>query len=198
MARTEWSLQDAKNSFSAVVDAACKGTPQTVTKRGKPAVGVRSWITSASPARRRATCPLSGTYLRCRATTAQNRPSHHRRHLAKHRRTPQLLHPPGLRQLPRQCRLRFGVRGSSSSRRRKPPNSAVRSRGSHRGRSRRRLRYRRLRDRLSCLGNAPRRAGLPNSTPLAECASFSRRAFGSKSGARRRKVYPSASGRMTW
>jgi len=37
-----WSLQDAKNSFSAVVDAAVKGKPQTVTKRGKPAVVVLS------------------------------------------------------------------------------------------------------------------------------------------------------------
>ncbi len=42
MHRAEWSLQDAKNSFSAVVDAASKGTPQTVTKRGKPAVVVLS------------------------------------------------------------------------------------------------------------------------------------------------------------
>jgi antitoxin Phd len=42
MDRAEWSLQDAKNSFSAVVDAACKGTPQMVTKRGKPAVVVLS------------------------------------------------------------------------------------------------------------------------------------------------------------
>ena len=42
MARSEWSLQDAKNSFSAVVAAACKGMPQTVTKRGKPAVVVLS------------------------------------------------------------------------------------------------------------------------------------------------------------
>lgn len=32
-----WSLQDAKNRFSAVVDAA-KREPQTVTKYGKPAV----------------------------------------------------------------------------------------------------------------------------------------------------------------
>ena len=38
----QWSLQDAKNSFSAVVDAASKGQPQTVTKRGKPAVVVLS------------------------------------------------------------------------------------------------------------------------------------------------------------
>ncbi|HZK91755.1 MAG TPA: type II toxin-antitoxin system Phd/YefM family antitoxin [Stellaceae bacterium] len=38
----QWSLQDAKNSFSTVVDAASKGTPQTVTKRGKPAVVVLS------------------------------------------------------------------------------------------------------------------------------------------------------------
>jgi len=42
MDRAEWSLQDAKNSFSAVVDAASKGAPQTVTKRGKPTVVVLS------------------------------------------------------------------------------------------------------------------------------------------------------------
>ena len=42
MPGAEWSLQDAKNSFSAVVAAASKGTPQTVTKRGKPAVVVLS------------------------------------------------------------------------------------------------------------------------------------------------------------
>ena len=42
MPEAEWSLQDAKNSFSAVVSAASKGAPQTVTKRGKPAVVVLS------------------------------------------------------------------------------------------------------------------------------------------------------------
>jgi prevent-host-death family protein len=42
MSSAEWSLQDAKNSFSAVVAAAAKGTPQTVTKRGKPAVVILS------------------------------------------------------------------------------------------------------------------------------------------------------------
>ena len=42
MDRPEWSLQDAKNRFSAVVEAACRGTPQTVTKRGKPAVVILS------------------------------------------------------------------------------------------------------------------------------------------------------------
>jgi prevent-host-death family protein len=42
MSRTEWSLQDAKNSVSAVVTAASNGIPQTVTKRGKPAVVVLS------------------------------------------------------------------------------------------------------------------------------------------------------------
>ena len=42
MSRTEWSLQDAKNRFSAVVDAAIKGVPQRVTRRGKPAVMVIS------------------------------------------------------------------------------------------------------------------------------------------------------------
>ena len=36
----EWSLQDAKNRFSAVVDAAVAGDPQRVTRRGKPAVVV--------------------------------------------------------------------------------------------------------------------------------------------------------------
>ena len=33
---TDWSLQEAKNRFSAVVEAARKGTPQRVTRRGKP------------------------------------------------------------------------------------------------------------------------------------------------------------------
>lgn len=37
---TEWALQDAKNRFSAVVDAALTGSPQRVTRRGKPAVVV--------------------------------------------------------------------------------------------------------------------------------------------------------------
>ncbi len=37
---TEWALQDAKNRFSAVVDAALAGTPQRVTRRGTPAVVV--------------------------------------------------------------------------------------------------------------------------------------------------------------
>jgi len=31
-----WTLQDAKNRFSAVVDAALEGRPQLVTRRGKP------------------------------------------------------------------------------------------------------------------------------------------------------------------
>ncbi len=37
-----WTIQDAKNRFSAVVDAALAGTPQEVTRRGKPAVVVLS------------------------------------------------------------------------------------------------------------------------------------------------------------
>ena len=36
----EWKLQDAKNKFSTVVDAAIAGEPQHVTRRGKPAVVV--------------------------------------------------------------------------------------------------------------------------------------------------------------
>ena len=39
---SDWSLQDAKNRFSAVVNAAIEGTPQRVTRRGKPAVVVIS------------------------------------------------------------------------------------------------------------------------------------------------------------
>lgn len=39
MANPTWSVQDAKNRFSEVVDAAQR-KPQTVTKHGKPAVVV--------------------------------------------------------------------------------------------------------------------------------------------------------------
>ncbi len=37
---TAWQLQEAKNQFSAVVEAALAGEPQRVTRRGKPAVVV--------------------------------------------------------------------------------------------------------------------------------------------------------------
>lgn len=39
-----WSLQDAKNKFSTVVNAALEGKPQEVTRRGKPAVVVLSTV----------------------------------------------------------------------------------------------------------------------------------------------------------
>jgi prevent-host-death family protein len=39
MVRRNWSIQDAKNRFSEVVEAA-RRVPQTVTKHGKPAVVV--------------------------------------------------------------------------------------------------------------------------------------------------------------
>jgi prevent-host-death family protein len=39
MSRRTWSVQDAKNRFSEVVEAA-RRAPQTVTKHGKPAVVV--------------------------------------------------------------------------------------------------------------------------------------------------------------
>jgi antitoxin Phd len=35
-----WTLQDAKNKFSAVVEAALAGAPQEVSRRGRPAVVV--------------------------------------------------------------------------------------------------------------------------------------------------------------
>ena len=39
---TEWPLQDAKNKFSALLNAALAGEPQLVTRRGQPAVVVLS------------------------------------------------------------------------------------------------------------------------------------------------------------
>ena len=36
----EWSMQDAKNKFSALVNAALAGEPQRVTRRGRPVVVV--------------------------------------------------------------------------------------------------------------------------------------------------------------
>ena len=39
MSRRNWSIQDAKNRFSEVVEAA-RRAPQTVTKHGKPTVVV--------------------------------------------------------------------------------------------------------------------------------------------------------------
>ncbi len=37
---TIWTSRDAKNRFSAVVNAALDGTPQLVTRRGQPTVVV--------------------------------------------------------------------------------------------------------------------------------------------------------------
>lgn len=42
MQTEQWSLQDAKNKFSSVVDAAQKGKAQIVTRRGVPAAVVLS------------------------------------------------------------------------------------------------------------------------------------------------------------
>ena len=42
MLLTQWSLQDAKNKFSEVVNAADAGVPQIVTKRGVPTAVVLS------------------------------------------------------------------------------------------------------------------------------------------------------------
>ena len=39
MAQRSWSVQDAKNRFSEVVEAA-RRSPQTVTKRGQPVIVV--------------------------------------------------------------------------------------------------------------------------------------------------------------
>lgn len=37
------ALQDAKNRFSAVADEASRGTPQIVTRRGRPLVAIVSY-----------------------------------------------------------------------------------------------------------------------------------------------------------
>lgn len=43
MTERTWTLQDAKNRFSAVVEAARRGQPQLVTRRREPAVVVLSF-----------------------------------------------------------------------------------------------------------------------------------------------------------
>jgi prevent-host-death family protein len=40
--QAQWTLQDAKNKFSEVVNAACSGSPQIVSKRGEDAVVILS------------------------------------------------------------------------------------------------------------------------------------------------------------
>ena len=40
--QSQWTLQDAKNKFSEVVNAARAGTPQVVSRRGQPAVVILS------------------------------------------------------------------------------------------------------------------------------------------------------------
>ena len=42
MQTRQWSLQDAKNKFSAVVDAAQQGKAQVITRRGVPSAVVLS------------------------------------------------------------------------------------------------------------------------------------------------------------
>ena len=42
MHKPQWQLQDAKTQFSSLVDAALKGEPQHVTRRGRDAVVVLS------------------------------------------------------------------------------------------------------------------------------------------------------------
>ena len=70
MARRNWSVQDAKNRFSEVVEAA-RREPQTVTKHGKPAVVV----VAVDEYERSHVAAFQGTEL-CRATS---RDAHRRR-----------------------------------------------------------------------------------------------------------------------
>ena len=63
-APARWTLQDAKNKLSAVVDAAAKGVPQIVTRRGIETAVVISYeeYERLSAARRRPT-PSLAEYL---------------------------------------------------------------------------------------------------------------------------------------
>ena len=63
-APVRWTLQDAKNKFSAVVDAAAKGAPQIVTRRGIETAVVISYdeYQKLTAARRRRT-PSLAEYL---------------------------------------------------------------------------------------------------------------------------------------
>jgi prevent-host-death family protein len=54
-----WSLQDAKNKFSAVVDAAARGVPQVVTRRGVETVVVLSYAEFERLQSERAPAPRS-------------------------------------------------------------------------------------------------------------------------------------------
>jgi prevent-host-death family protein len=56
MVRRSWSVQDAKNRFSEVVEAASR-TPQTVTKHSKPAVVVGAAVYDRLRQLERATAP---------------------------------------------------------------------------------------------------------------------------------------------
>jgi antitoxin Phd len=59
-----WSLQDAKNKLSAVVDAAAKGVPQVVTRRGVETAVVISYAEyERLRAHRRRPVPTLAEYL---------------------------------------------------------------------------------------------------------------------------------------
>ena len=59
-----WSLQDAKNKLSAVIDAAAKGSPQVVTRRGVETAVVISYEEYERIASQRAIpAPSLGEYL---------------------------------------------------------------------------------------------------------------------------------------
>lgn len=59
-----WALQDAKNRLSEVVDAASRGEPQVVTRRGVETAVVISYREyERIAAARRGTTPTLGAYL---------------------------------------------------------------------------------------------------------------------------------------
>jgi prevent-host-death family protein len=69
-----WALQDAKNRFSEVVDAAVRGEPQIVTKRGEEAAVVLGHADYARLVAARDAGPSLGQYLVAGSPTAKGEP----------------------------------------------------------------------------------------------------------------------------
>jgi antitoxin Phd len=70
----KWALQDAKNRFSEVVDAAVRGEPQVVTRRGIETAVIIAYdhyadMTASATAR-----PSLGAYLTGPATATDREP----------------------------------------------------------------------------------------------------------------------------
>lgn len=64
-----WALQDAKNRFSAVSEAAFRGSPQIVTRHGKPIVVVISYDLYAEKIEKRKRKTIWDAFRSCPSET---------------------------------------------------------------------------------------------------------------------------------